>query len=133
MTAPRRPRSAWLLVGSTPTMRVKVHSAGQRLSIEGRRTAPAMWPRERAVRSSNRSMPVATRVPRNARKPIWLAHFGRNGLLLPVVPTRVAVPAEGDNRSRDPPHSRHRRAYCFLARGERPDHLLWLKARSERR
>jgi hypothetical protein len=32
MTAPRRPRSAWLLVGSTPSTRVKVQSAGQRLS-----------------------------------------------------------------------------------------------------
>ena len=32
MTAPRRPRSAWLLVGSTPSVWVKVHSAGQRLS-----------------------------------------------------------------------------------------------------
>src|SRR6266545_6631886 len=32
MTAPRRPRSAWLLVGSTPSVWVKVQSAGQRLS-----------------------------------------------------------------------------------------------------
>jgi hypothetical protein len=32
MTAPRRPRSAWLLVGSTPSACAKVHSAGQRLS-----------------------------------------------------------------------------------------------------
>src|SRR6266566_4958807 len=31
MTAPRRPRSAWLLVGSTPSVWVKVESAGQRL------------------------------------------------------------------------------------------------------
>src|SRR5215831_5165 len=31
MTAPRRPRSAWLLVGSTPSVWVKVQSAGQRL------------------------------------------------------------------------------------------------------
>src|SRR3972149_26775 len=29
MTAPRRPRSARLLVGSTPSTSVKVHSAGQ--------------------------------------------------------------------------------------------------------
>src|ERR1700680_517143 len=32
MTAPRSPRAAWLLVGSTPVTRVKVQSAGQRLS-----------------------------------------------------------------------------------------------------
>src|SRR5450756_2743244 len=32
MTAPRRPRSAWLLVGSTPGTLAKLHSAGQRLS-----------------------------------------------------------------------------------------------------
>src|SRR6266511_4622903 len=32
MTAPRSPRSAWLLVGSTPSRWVKVHNAGQRLS-----------------------------------------------------------------------------------------------------
>jgi hypothetical protein len=32
MPAPRRPRSAWLLVGSTPSVWVKVDSAGQRLS-----------------------------------------------------------------------------------------------------
>ena len=32
MTAPRRPRSAWLLVGSTPSVWLKVQSAGQRLS-----------------------------------------------------------------------------------------------------
>jgi hypothetical protein len=32
MTAPRRPRSAWLLVGSTPSTSVKVYRAGQRLS-----------------------------------------------------------------------------------------------------
>src|SRR5215218_8128338 len=31
MTAPRRPRSAWLLVGSTPSVWAKVQSAGQRL------------------------------------------------------------------------------------------------------
>src|SRR5712691_8075690 len=31
MTAPRRPRSAWLLVGSTASVWVKVQSAGQRL------------------------------------------------------------------------------------------------------
>src|SRR4051812_25974924 len=31
MTAPRRPRSAWLLVGSTPSVWGKVQSAGQRL------------------------------------------------------------------------------------------------------
>src|SRR5215211_7209011 len=31
MTAPRRPRSAWLLVGSTPSVWVNVQSAGQRL------------------------------------------------------------------------------------------------------
>ena len=31
MTAPRRPRSAWLLVGSTSSVWVKVHSAGQSL------------------------------------------------------------------------------------------------------
>src|SRR6266542_2402240 len=30
MTAPRRPRSAWLLVGSTPSVWVKLQSAGQR-------------------------------------------------------------------------------------------------------
>src|SRR5215211_4991049 len=29
MTAPRRPRSAWLLVGSTPSVWVKVQSAGE--------------------------------------------------------------------------------------------------------
>jgi len=32
MTAPRRPRSAWLLVGSTPSISLKVQSAGQSLS-----------------------------------------------------------------------------------------------------
>lgn len=32
MTAPRRSRSAWLLVGSTSGTLVKVHSAGQPLS-----------------------------------------------------------------------------------------------------
>src|SRR6266508_3539212 len=32
MTAPRRPRSAWLLVGSTPSRCAKVHRAGQCLS-----------------------------------------------------------------------------------------------------
>src|SRR3954453_18083936 len=32
MTAPRRPRSAWLLVGSTPSVWLNVQSAGQRLS-----------------------------------------------------------------------------------------------------
>jgi hypothetical protein len=31
MTAPRRPRSAWLLVGSTPSVWVNVHRAGHRL------------------------------------------------------------------------------------------------------
>src|SRR5215210_4304377 len=31
MTAPRRPRSPWLLVGSTPSVWVKVQRAGQRL------------------------------------------------------------------------------------------------------
>src|SRR6266511_1223554 len=31
MTAPRRPRSAWLLVGWTPLVWVKVQRAGQRL------------------------------------------------------------------------------------------------------
>src|SRR5215211_8776656 len=32
MTAPRRPRSAWLLVGSTASRWAKAHNAGQRLS-----------------------------------------------------------------------------------------------------
>src|SRR5438034_11386357 len=31
MTAPRRPRSAWLLVGSTPSVWANVQRAGQRL------------------------------------------------------------------------------------------------------
>src|SRR5665648_979783 len=46
MTAPRRPRSAWLLVGSTPGTLAKVHSAGQRFS---RFLAKVRWRRLRAL------------------------------------------------------------------------------------
>src|SRR5450759_199931 len=46
MTAPRRPRSAWLLVGSTPGTLAKLHSAGQRLS---RFFAKLRWRRLRAL------------------------------------------------------------------------------------
>src|SRR5450756_2951678 len=46
MTAPRRPRSAWLLVGSTPGTLAKVHSAGQPLS---RFFAKVRWRRLRAA------------------------------------------------------------------------------------
>ena len=46
MTAPRRPRAAWLLVGSTPGTLAKVHSAGQRLS---RLPAKVRWRRLRAA------------------------------------------------------------------------------------
>src|SRR5450756_1784700 len=46
MTAPRRPRSAWLLVGSTPGTLAKLHSAGQRLS---RFFAKVRWRRLRAL------------------------------------------------------------------------------------
>src|SRR5450756_1516398 len=46
MTAPRRPRSAWLLVGSTPGTLAKLHSAGQRLS---RLPAKVRWRRLRAA------------------------------------------------------------------------------------
>ena len=44
MTAPRSPRSAWLLVGCTPSIVSKVHSAGQifsRLQREAPSTAVA--------------------------------------------------------------------------------------------
>src|SRR5450756_384529 len=46
MTAPRRPRSAWLLVGSTPGTPAKLHRAGQRLS---RLPAKVRWRRLRAA------------------------------------------------------------------------------------
>src|SRR5450759_5252008 len=46
MTAPRRPRSAWLLVGWTPGTPAKLHSAGQRLS---RFLAKVRWRRLRAL------------------------------------------------------------------------------------
>src|SRR5450756_91741 len=46
MTAPRRPRSAWLLVGSTPGTLAKLHRAGQRLS---RLPAKVRWRRLRAA------------------------------------------------------------------------------------
>src|SRR5665647_3113740 len=46
MTAPRRPRSAGLLVGSTPGTLAKVHSAGQPLS---RFFAKVRWRRLRAL------------------------------------------------------------------------------------
>src|SRR5450830_908972 len=46
MTAPRRPRSAGLLVGSTPGTLAKLHSAGQRLS---RFFAKLRWRRLRAA------------------------------------------------------------------------------------
>src|SRR5450830_1896781 len=46
MTAPRRPRSAWLLVGSTPGTLAKLHSAGQPLS---RFFAKVRWRRLRAL------------------------------------------------------------------------------------
>src|SRR5450830_1980823 len=46
MTAPRRPRSAWLLVGSTPGTLAKLHSAGQPLS---RFFAKLRWRRLRAA------------------------------------------------------------------------------------
>src|SRR5665647_3388412 len=71
MTAPRRPRSAWLLGGSTPGTLAKVHSAGQRLS---RLLAKVRWWRLRALlraassssaRSSALSGPM--RSPRRAR------------------------------------------------------------------
>jgi len=43
MTAPRRPRSAWLLVGSTPSSSLKVHSAGQILSRFLARARVCLW------------------------------------------------------------------------------------------
>src|SRR5665647_985604 len=46
MTAPRRLRSAWLLVGSTPGTLAKLHSAGQRFS---RFLAKLRWRRLRAA------------------------------------------------------------------------------------
>src|SRR5450759_3077115 len=46
MTAPRRPRSAWLLVGWTPGTPAKLHSAGQRFS---RFFAKLRWRRLRAL------------------------------------------------------------------------------------
>src|SRR5450759_1268338 len=46
MTAPRRPRSAWLLVGSTPGTLAKLHSAGQRFR---RFLAKLRWRRLRAL------------------------------------------------------------------------------------
>ena len=46
MTAPRRPRSAWSLVGSTSGMLAKLHRAGQRLS---RLPAKVRWRRLRAA------------------------------------------------------------------------------------
>ena len=46
MTAPRRPRSAWLPVGSTPGSLAKVQSAGQPLS---RFLAKVRWRRLRAL------------------------------------------------------------------------------------
>src|SRR5665647_2283997 len=46
MTAPRRPRSAWLSGGSTPGTPAKLHSAGQRLS---RFFAKLRWRRLRAL------------------------------------------------------------------------------------
>src|SRR5665811_351202 len=49
MTAPRRPRSASLLVGSTPSMSLKVQSAGQSLS---RFRAKVRWRRLRALLSA---------------------------------------------------------------------------------
>src|SRR5450756_1815714 len=64
MTAPRRPRSAWLFVGSTPGTLAKLQRAGQRLS---RFFAKLRWRRLRALlraassssaRSSSWSGPV---------------------------------------------------------------------------
>src|SRR5450756_1195957 len=46
MTAPRRPRSAWSLVGSTSGTPAKLHSAGQRFS---RFLAKLRWRRLRAA------------------------------------------------------------------------------------
>src|SRR5450830_992124 len=46
MTAPRRPRSAWLLVGSTPGTLAKLHRAGQRFR---RFLAKLRWRRLRAL------------------------------------------------------------------------------------
>jgi hypothetical protein len=46
MTAPRRPRSAWLLVGSTPGTLAKLQRAGQRFS---RFLAKLRWRRLRAA------------------------------------------------------------------------------------
>ena len=45
MTAPRRPRSAWLLVGSTPSVWVKVERAGQRLREVPREVAVVLGAR----------------------------------------------------------------------------------------
>src|SRR5665648_1078856 len=73
MTAPRRPRSAWLLVGSTPGTLAKVHSAGQRFS---RFLAKVRWRRLRALfpaasSSSARSSALSgsMRAPRRAHRP----------------------------------------------------------------
>src|SRR5665647_3446303 len=44
MTAPRRPRSAWLLVGSTPGTLATLHSAGHRTSARNLlKRWPALW------------------------------------------------------------------------------------------
>src|SRR5665647_834279 len=72
MTAPRRPRSAWLLVGSTPGTLAKLHSAGQRFS---RFLAKVRWRRLRALfpaasSSSARSSALSgsMRAPRRAHR-----------------------------------------------------------------
>jgi hypothetical protein len=73
MTAPRRPRSAWLLVGSTPSMRVKVESAGQRLRrlVAKRRWYVVFVLLRAACSSSARSscLSGAIRSSRRARSP----------------------------------------------------------------
>src|SRR6266516_4007260 len=81
MTAPRRPRSAWVLVGSTPSVWVKVQRAGQRLR---RFLAKSRWYLVRGLLRAACSSRVRSfawsgviRAPLRARRPPATPHRRR--------------------------------------------------------
>src|SRR5665648_362454 len=105
MTAPRRPRSAWLLVGSTPGTLAKLHSAGQPLS---RFFAKVRWRRLRAaLRAASSS---------SARSSSWSGPMRSSRRLRSASPRNSPQAANNRSATRSPAAPN-----CFWA----PSPSLW--------
>src|SRR5665648_1056966 len=104
ITAPRRPRSAWLLVGSTPGTLAKLQRAGQRLS---RFLAKVRWRRLRALfpaasSSSARSSSLSGSTLSSRRARSASARNSAQAANSPAATRRPAAPENSSPSSRQP-------------------------------